>query len=191
MILKIYVCITMNMKKKEIISVIAEEIIINKIYYIRGLKVMLDADLAELYNVETRTLKQAVRRNAERFPEDFMFELTNEENQQLKAQIVVLSRGQHSKYLPFVFTEQGVSMLSSVLNSENAIRVNIQIMRTFTRIRQMLTDNTEIRLDIEKLKTKLENNDKNIELIFTYLDELLAKVATPEITKKRIGYKPD
>src|ERR1017187_7789443 len=109
------------MAKKEVIPIIPEEIIINKIYYIRAQKVMLDTDLAELYGVETRVLKQAVRRNPDRFPQDFMFELTQEENQLLRTQLKTLARGQHSKYLPYVFTEQGVAMLSSVLNSEGAI----------------------------------------------------------------------
>lgn len=180
------------MAKKGIIPIIPEAIIINKIYYVREQKVMLDADLAELYGVETRVLKQAVRRNADRFPEDFMFELTLEENQYLKTQLESLSRGQHSKYLPYVFTEQGISMLSSVLNSEWAIKVNIQIMRTFTSIRRMLTDNTELRLEIEKIKNKLDNHDKNIELVFQYLDELLAQKEKPEPPRKRIGgYKPE
>jgi hypothetical protein len=97
------------------------ELIASKIYLIRGIKVMLDRDLAELYGVETKVLKQAVRRNIDRFPDDFMFELTKGENQSLRSQNVTLKRGQHSKYLPFAFTEQGVAMLSSVLNSDRAI----------------------------------------------------------------------
>ena len=116
------------------------ERITSKIYLIRGMKVMLDRDLAELYGVETKVLKQAVRRNIKRFPEDFMFELTKSEEKSLRSQIVTLKRGQHAKYLPFAFTEQGVAMLSSVLNSERAIEVNIQIMRAFTQLRQMLAD---------------------------------------------------
>lgn len=120
------------MAKKEDISIVPTATIINKIYYIREQKVMLDTDLADLYGVETRILKQAVKRNIYRFPEDFMFELTNMENEQLKTTFEASSRGQHSKYLPYVFTEQGVSMLSSILKSERAIKMNIQIMRTFT-----------------------------------------------------------
>jgi len=180
-----------NMAKKDTIVAISEEIIINNIHYIREQKVMLDVDLAKLYDVETRVLKQAVRRNPERFPQDFMFELTNEENQNLKSQLARAPTGKHSKYLPYVFTEQGVAMLSGVLNSERAIKVNIQIMRTFTRIRQMLADNTEVRLEIEKIKGKLEKQDKNIELVFQYLDNLLGQKEKPNMPRQGIGYKPE
>jgi hypothetical protein len=115
------------------------QIITQKIIEIRGHKVLLDFDLAELYNTETRILKQAVRRNSSRFPEDFMFELTEEEWISLRSQIVTLKtgRGQHSKYLPFAFTEQGVAMLSSVLNNEKAIEINIAIMRSFVTLRKL------------------------------------------------------
>ncbi|MBW2662059.1 MAG: ORF6N domain-containing protein, partial [Deltaproteobacteria bacterium] len=125
------------------------DIIASKIYLIRSVKVMLDRDLAELYGVETKVLKQAVRRNIDRFPADFMFELTKEENQSLRSQNVTLKRGQHSKYLSFAFTEQGVAMLSSVLKSKRAIHVNIQIMRTFTKLREALLDNKDIRRELE------------------------------------------
>lgn len=122
-----------------------DELLASKIFIIREQKVMLDRDLAELYGVETKVLNQAVRRNMVRFPSDFMFELTQEEYDSLRSQIVTLKkRGAHSKYLPNVFTEQGVAMLSSVLRSKQAILVNIQIMRIFTRIRQMIIDNTEV-----------------------------------------------
>ena len=167
---------------------IADENIINQIYHLRGKKVMLDFDLSELYGVETKQLKRQVRRNIERFPEDFMFELTRKEYQSLRSQIGALKRGEHTKYLPYVFTEQGVAMLSSVLNSKTAIKVNIQIMRIFTRIRQMLMDNTELRLVIEEIKRKTENNSKNIEVVFKYLDELLEKKNAPQ-PRKSIGFK--
>ena len=114
-------------------AIVPIENITNLIYQIRGHRVMLDKDLAELYGVETKVLKQAVRRNTERFPEDFMFELSLEEDRALRSQNVTLKRGQHAKYPPMAFTEQGVAMLSSVLNSERAIQVNIQIMRAFPR----------------------------------------------------------
>ena len=117
-------------------ALILQERIERCILLIRGQRVMLDSDLAALYGVETRVLKQAVRRNIKRFPGDFMFELTKEENRPLRSQNVTLKRGQHSKYLPFAFTEQGVAMLSSVLNSQRAIDVNIEIMRAFVRQRQ-------------------------------------------------------
>lgn len=170
---------------------IPDEIIMNQIYYIRGHKVMLDTDLAALYEVETKQLKRQVKRNIDRFPEDFMFELGNEEQKILRSQFGTLKHGKHSKYNMMVFTEQGVSMLSSVLNSKRAIRVNIQIIRIFTRIRQMLTDNTDIRLEIEKIKNKLDNQDKNLEIVFRYLDELLEKQERPNLPRKGIGFKPD
>ncbi|HET6244524.1 MAG: ORF6N domain-containing protein [Bacteroidetes bacterium] len=158
-----------------------------KIYYIRGQKVMLDSDLAELYQVETKQLKRQVKRNIDRFPKDFMFELTQDELNNLRSQNGTTSWG-GSRYLPMVFTEHGVLMLSSVLSSPKAIQVNIQIMRIFTRIRQMLTDNTELRLAIEKLEKKTDNQGKNIELVFQYLDELLEKKENPK-PRQQIGYK--
>jgi hypothetical protein len=176
------------MKKVELLH-IPDEIVMNKIYVIRNQKVMLDRDLAELYGVETKVLKQAVKRNLKRFPADFMFELTEIELNNWRSQIVTSNSDKMGlRYLPFAFTEQGVAMLSSVLNSEKAISVNIQIIRIFTRIRQMLIDNTELRLGIEELRKKTDNNTKNIELVFQYLDELLDK---KENTKPRtkIGYK--
>jgi hypothetical protein len=164
-----------------------DEIIMNKIYLIRGNKVMIDKDLAELYGVETKVLKQQVKRNSERFPGDFMFELTKEEFNNLRSQFVTSSWG-GARYLSMVFTEQGVAMLSSVLRSQQAIRVNIQIMRIFTKIREMLTDNLSLKLDIEEIKKKLANQDKNIELVFNYLDELMEKQANPE-PRRQIGYR--
>jgi hypothetical protein len=170
--------------------IISEETISDKIYFIRNQKVMLDRDLAMLYGIETRVLKQAVKRNISRFPEDFMFELTDVENDSLRSQFVTLKkgRGQHQKYLPSVFTEHGVLMLSSILNSDKAIQTNIQIMRIFTKVRQMLLDTTDLKIDIMQIQKKLENHDKNIELVFSYLDELTDK---KENTKPRtkIGYK--
>jgi hypothetical protein len=159
----------------------------NKIYVIRDQKVMLDVDLAGLYQVETKVLNQQVKRNLKRFPDDFMFQLTQSEFENLKSQFVTSSWGGTRK-LPLVFTEQGVAMLSGILNSDLAIAVNIQIMRIFTRVRQMLTDNTELRLDIEKIKKKLDNQDKNMEIVFRYLDELLEK-KTHTKPRTKIGYK--
>ena len=152
---------------------------------------MIDRDLALLYQVETRILKQAVRRNINRFPSDFMFEMKKEEFENWRSQFVISNSDQMGlRYLPFCFTEQGVAMLSSVLNSERAINVSIQIIRIFTRIRQMLIDNTELRLEIEKIKTKLDKQGKNMELVFRCLDELIERKIEP-IPRKRIGYKPD
>jgi len=174
------------MKKNEL--AVPDEMVMNKIYFIRGQKVMLDRDLAELYGVETKQLKRQVNRNIDRFPEDFMLELTPSEYESLRSQFGTLKRGEHSKYSVFAFTEQGVAMLSSVLNSKKAIAVNIQIIRIFTKIRQMLVDNTELRLEIEKIKKKLDNHGKNMEVVFQYLDELVEKKNTPK-TRKQIGYK--
>ena len=171
--------------------IVPDEIVISKIYYIRDQKVMLDTDLATLYEVETKQLKRQVRRNIDRFPDDFMFELTLEEYRILRSQIGTLSHGAHSKFTPMAFCEQGVAMLSSVLNSNRAINVNIQIIRIFTRVRQVLVDNTDIRLEIEKIKNKLENQDKNMEVVFRYLDELLVRKERPSPPRKRIGFKPD
>lgn len=166
---------------------IPEEIILTKIYFIREQKVMIDRDLAELYGVETRRLNEQVKRNFSRFPEDFMFQLSEIEFTNLKSQIATSSWGGRRK-LPFVFTEHGVLMLSSVLNSEQAINVNIQIMRIFTKVRQILTYNLNVKLEIEEIKKKLKNQDKNIELVFSYLDELIEKQENP-LPKKKIGYK--
>ena len=165
-----------------------DEVVMSKIYFIRGHKVMLDRDLAELYEVETKQLKRQVNRNAERFPEDFMFELTKEEAEISRSQFGTLKQGENIKYLPFVFTEHGVLMLSSVLKSQKAILVNIQIMRIFTRIKQALADNTELRLIIEELRKKTENKTKNIEVVFQYLDELIEKKENPK-ERTQIGYK--
>jgi hypothetical protein len=155
---------------------------------------MLDSDLAELYGVETRVLNQAVKRNIDRFPEDFMFQLNETEWNSLMSQFVISKtnlnkegRGGRRK-LPFVFTEHGVLMLSSVLNSPQAIQVNIQIVRVFTRLRKLLNGHHELKLEIEDIKKKLKSQDKNIELVFNYIDELTEKKAKP---RKRIGFKPD
>jgi regulator of replication initiation timing len=177
----------MNMDKQENKIMIPDEVIINKIYLIREQKVMLDNDLAKLYGVETKYLKRQVRRNILRFPDDFMFELTEQEFTNLRSQFGTSSWG-GTRYAPMAFTEHGVLMLSSVLSSEKAIEVNIHIMRIFTKVRRMLTDNLSLRLEVEAIKKKLENQDKNIELVFTYLDELIEKHENPK-PRKRIGFK--
>ena len=148
---------------------------------------MLDKDLAKLYEVETRALNQAVSRNQERFPYEFMFQLTQTEFEILKSQFVTSSWGGTRK-LPYTFTEQGVAMFSSVLRSKKAILVNIQIMMVFTKVREMLVDTLTLKLDIEEIKKKLENQDRNIELVFSYLDELMEKKENPE-PRNPIGFK--
>lgn len=166
---------------------IPEEIVLNKIYLIRNQKVMLDNDLALLYQVETRRLNEQVKRNNDRFPEDFMFQLTKEEFDILKSQFATSNWGGRRK-LPYAFSEHGVLMLSSVLNSKRAIEVNIQIMRIFSKVRQILIDNLSFKLEIEEIKKKINNHDKNIELVFSYLDELMEKHETSS-PRKQIGYK--
>lgn len=147
------------------------ELINQKIHQIREHKVMLDYDLAEMYQVETRVLKQAVRRNLDRFPSDFMFELTPEENNFLRSQIVILEngRGKFSKYLPFAFTEQGVAMLSSVLKSQTAIQVNISIMRAFVSIRQIALTNTELSKRLTDLEKEFNTQFNNIYEVLDFL----------------------
>jgi hypothetical protein len=166
-------------KKDEIM--IADEIVMNKIYLIRGQKVMLDSDLASLYGVETKRLKEQVKRNINRFPEKHAFELTAEEFEILKSQflwspISTSKTGRRgTRYLPMVFTEHGVLQLSNVLKSERAQKVSFFIIDVFIKIREMLTDNIELRLAINKIKRTTDNNTKNIELVFQYLDQLLEK----------------
>ena len=154
------------------------------IYDLRGYKVMLDYDLAVLYGVETKRLKERVRRNNSRFPEDFMFELTSEEFNSLRSQFASLKRGQHIKYLPFAFTEQGVAMLSSILNSEKAVQVNIEIMRAFTNYRALLIASKDFRLELKAL-------DEKITQIFKFLlqkiDALSQRPSNQPV--KRIGYR--
>ncbi|NCD67907.1 ORF6N domain-containing protein [Mucilaginibacter agri] len=169
--------------------IVPDEVVMNKIYYIRDQKVMLDEDLAELYQVTTGNLNKAVARNSKRFPEIFMFRLTDDEFKNLLFQNGRASWGGR-RQAPNVFTEQGVAMLSSILKSDRAIKVNIQIMIIFTRLREMLYDNTELRLEIEQIKSKIENQDKNMEIIFRYLDELVDKRESTQ-PRNRIGYKPD
>jgi hypothetical protein len=170
-----------------------DEAVINKIHFVRGVKVMLDKDLAELYDVETKVLNQAVRRNLNRFPADFMFELTHAEFDSLRSQNVTLKRGQHTKYLPLAFTEQGVAMLSSVLKSERAIIVNIQIIRVFTKMREMLSTHKDLLFKFESFETQLSNHDDKIVLIFEYLKQLEKEKQQnlDQRNRPKIGFKND
>ena len=178
------------MAKKEITLTVPDETVMNKILLIRGQKVMLDSDLAELYGVETRVLKQAVKRNMDIFPSHFMFELTEKEQESLRSQIVISKVGRGgARYLPMVFTEHGVLQLANVVRSPRAKQMSIRIIEVFVKMREMLTDNTELRLEIEQIKHKLGNHSKNIELVFQYLDELLEKKEKPEKPRIQIGYK--
>ncbi len=161
--------------------IVPNEIILKKIYMIRNEKVMLDKDLAELYSVQTKVLKQAVKRNISRFPKDFMFELTKNEFDNLRSQIVTSSHG-GSRYLPMVFTEQGIAMLSSVLKSDKAIQMNIQIIRIFTKIRKLVLENVDVKKELEDFKDQTE---ERFNIIFQTLDQL---IAIDEKPKKKIGF---
>ena len=158
------------------------ERITSKIYLIRGMKVMLDRDLAELYGVETRTLVQSVKRNIERFPSDFMFQLSKDEFDSLRSQIVISKGKGGRRYPPYAFTEQGVAMLSSVLNSKRAIQVNVQIMRAFSKLREMLSTHEDLKKKIEAMEKKY---DQQFQIVFEAIKQLLETEAKP---RKKIGF---
>ena len=159
--------------------------ILDRIYVIRGIRVMLDRDLAEMYGVEVRVLNQSVKRNTQRFPEDFMFQLSNNECEILKSQFVISRPNTNNpgwggaRKLPYAFTEQGVAMLSSVLRSERAIQVNIQIIRVYMRMRQLLLDNKELWKKLEKIEQSLAKKDEEIQAIFKIIKKLLIQEEKP------------
>jgi flagellar capping protein FliD len=165
------------------LPVLKEANIASLIYFIRGEKVMLDTDLAKLYNVETRVLKQAVRRNLDRFPVDFMFELSNEEIERMVSQNVIPSKQIFGGARPFAFTEQEIAMLSSVLNSKIAIQVNIAILRTFVKLRQLLIDHKDLANKIDRLEQKY---DQQFKVIFTAIQQMLKEDSKP---RPKIGFK--
>jgi phage regulator Rha-like protein len=164
-------------------SLLIPETIEKKILLLRGQKVMLDAHLAELYGVETKALKRAVRRNRDRFPEDFMFQLDEEENDALRYHFGSLKRGEHVKYLPYAFTEQGVAMLSSVLRSKRAVLVNIEIMRAFVKLRELLATHKDLARKLEELEKKY---DKQFASVFEAIRQLMIP---PEKPKRQIGFR--
>jgi hypothetical protein len=170
--------------------ILTDENILNRISIVRNRKVMFDRDLAELYGVSTKALKQQVKRNIERFPEDFIFEISQKEFSGLRSQFVTSNRG-GARYMPWVFTEQGVAMLSSVLGSRQAILVNIQIIRVFTRMRDLFDSQKEILQKLEQLGRKAEDNERDIALIFRYLKQLeeLRNVEESFSGRTRIGFK--
>jgi hypothetical protein len=170
-------------------DMIPQEIVEQKIFVIRGQKVMLDRDLALLYKVTTGRLNEQVRRNIKRFPDDFMFQLTEHEYQHLISQFAIARWGGR-RHMPYVFTEQGVAMLSSVLNSERAIQVNIAIMRVFVKIKQILSTHKELAHKLNDLEHKLEKHDGEIKLIFQAIREMMTAPAEPppEQPKRRIGF---
>jgi len=165
-------------------DLILVEQIASRIYMIRHVKVMLDKDLADLYGVETRVLNQAVKRHQKRFPDDFMFQLSKNEYESLISQSVISKKAGRGgiRKMPYAFTEQGVAMLSGVLNSDRAIAVNIQIMRTFTKLRKAFLDNDDLRKELSELK---QITEERFRIIFETLDQLLMKENEP---KKKIGY---
>jgi hypothetical protein len=172
------------MKKAE--SLIPAARVERTILAVRGHNVILDRDLADLYGVELRVLNQAVRRNLQRFPDDFMFQLSVEEVESLRSQIVILKagRGQHRKYRPYAFAEQGVAMLSSVLHSDRAIEVNIAIMRAFVRLREIISTHKDLARKLDELEKKY---DENFCVVFEAIRQLMAP-PSPPIKKRRIGF---
>jgi hypothetical protein len=171
---------------------IPEEIIISKIYFVRSNRVMLAQDLAELYQVDTKALNQQVKRNIGKFPERYMFQLTKDEYDRLRSQNVTLKRGQHIKYLPYAFTEHGILMLSSVLNSERADKVNMLIIDTFIKLREILFLHKDMIHQLEKVQNKLEEHDNQLLLVFKYLKqfEQAKQQKSEQKNRPKIGFKP-
>jgi len=174
-------------------ELIPKEVIEQRIFMLRGQKIMLSGHLAKLYGVEAKVLIQAVKRNIERFPEDFMFQLSEKETESLRSQIVTLEnnlsgRGKYSKYLPYAFTEQGVAMLSSVLRSKQAMQVNIAVMRAFVKLRQILSTHKELAYKLAKLEHKIEKHDAEIGAIFEAIRQLMEPSPVPK--KSSIGFHP-
>ena len=174
--------------------IIPDEIIENKIYFIRNNKVMLDRDLAILFGVKPYRLREQIARNPEKFPEHFMFRLSEAETEIMVSQNAIPSKQVLGGSLPYVFTEHGILQLSNVIKSEKATQMSIKIIEIFIQMREMLSSNLTLKLDVETIKSKLKNNDKNVELLFSYLDELMAKENSQiqkgkEIERTKIGYK--
>ncbi len=176
------------MVKKELRTIVVEQKILNRIYVVRGEKIMLDKDLAELYGIETRVLKQTVKRNMERFPKDFMFEMTSKEIDGMVSQNVIPSKSYFGGATPFCFTEQGVTMLSCILNSKTAIEVNLRVVRVFVKMREYALTHKEILFQLVKLEKEVKGNSKDIENIFMVLKKLLEKESKSQ-PKNKIGFK--
>ncbi|WP_309641210.1 ORF6N domain-containing protein [Flavobacterium sp.] len=168
--------------------IVPNEIILSKILFIRNQKIMIDSDLAELFGVPTKRLNEQVKRNSNRFPENFMFQLTQIEKEQVVANCDHLRKLKFSSTLPYAFTEHGTMMLANVINSEKAVETSIRIIEVFVKMRDYLSDNAVIKSELEAIKKKLVNHDKNIELVFSYLDELIDKQEL-KTERIRIGYK--
>jgi len=178
------------MAKKELEALVTEQKILNRIYVVRGEKVMIDRDLAELYGVETKRLKETVKRNIERFPKDFMFEMTESEFKKWRESTVLNTADKQGlRYAPFCFTEQGVTMLSCILNSKTAIEVNLRVVRVFVKMREYTLTHKEILLQLAKLEKGVSGNSKDIENIFMVLKELIEKQEKPLPPRGKIGFK--
>ena len=171
-------------------NIIPVETITERIFEIRGQKVIIDADLATLYQVPTKALNQAVKRNPERFPVDFMFQLTLQERNELVTICDRLTKLKHSGVMPHAFTESGVAMLSSVLNSERAIQINVFIIRAFIRLRSMLNNHEVLRFAIEGLERRVGKNERDIQIAIKAIQSLLTAPSAPSVPKKRMGFSP-
>ncbi|WP_456378296.1 ORF6N domain-containing protein [Lutibacter sp.] len=167
-------------------SIIPNEVISNKIYFIRNQKVMLDRDLAELYDVKSIRLREQVKRNIDKFPEHFMFRLSEIETDLMVSKNAIPSKKHLGGSLPYVFTEHGILQLSNVIKSKRATQMSIKIIEIFIQMREMLSNSLTLKVEIEEIKKKLTNHSKNIELVFNYLDELIEKKDKP---RDKIGYK--
>lgn len=175
-----------DMKPSKEISTIPQEVLIHKIYLLRNEKVMLDRDLAELFGVKPIRLREQVKRNPAKFPEHFMFQLNTQEVEMLLAQQVIPSRQHLGGSLPYAFSEHGILMLANVLKSDVAIHMSIRIIELFVKWREILFSNTDLKLEVERIKRKVENHDQNIEIVFRYFDELLEQKSLP---RRQIGFK--
>jgi len=173
-------------KNNSALAIIPKEALMRKIYLIRNEKVILDRDLAALYDVKAIRLREQVKRNMSKFPRHFMFQLTKQEVEMMVSQNAIPSKQYLGGTLPYAFTEHGVLMLANVLKSDKATRISIKIIELFVELREMLVTHTELTLEIEKIKKKINHQDKNIEMVFRYFDELLKKNSKP---RRKIGYK--
>ena len=177
----------MTEKKEDLI--LSDEVVLSKIYYVRGYKIMLDKDLAEMYNVQPIRLRQQVKRNADRFPDKFMFQLTDTEVDNMVSQNVIPSKQHLGGYLPYAFTEHGVLMLANVLRSKIAMQVSVRIIETFVKMREMLSAHAEILLKLERLETQTWRNTEDIQKVFAYLKQLL--IPAEQANRRRIGFRQD
>jgi len=174
------------MAKKKSSALVPDEVVMNKIVIVRGQKIMIDRDLAELYKTSTFRLNEQVKRNLKRFPPDFMFQLTEKEKDEVIANCKHLESLKFSPSLPYAFTEHGAVMLASVLNSSNAIKVNIQIVRIFIKMREMLLIHKDLLLKVEQIEKKVMNQDEKVQMLFDYLNQFITQTQKP---RKKIGFK--